>query len=62
MNTIYLNMKTAEGIETVDEFTIEEGQKRSEFNAYVRKMIGEYHLSGMSVYSSIRCTKEWKNK
>ena len=60
--TIYLNMKSSQGVETVDEFSQEQGQSPKEFYAYVRQMKGEYNLAGMVVYSSSRCTKDWKNK
>ena len=60
--TIFLNLRTSQGVETVDEFTRELGQSPKEFRAYVSKMVGEYHLSGMSVYRSSRCTRDWKNK
>jgi hypothetical protein len=59
---IYLNMKTSQGIETVDEFAREEKQNPKEFRAYVSQMVKEYHLAGMQVYKSSRCTKDWKNK
>ena len=62
MNTVYLNMRTSQGVETVDEFT--RGQDAPEnwgdFFAYVREMIRNYHESGMSVYRSSRATKEWR--
>lgn len=60
MSTIYLNMKTSQGIETVDEFTREPGQDPRDFRKYVSKMVQEYRLAGMAVYRSSRCTKEWK--
>lgn len=59
---IYLNIKTSEGVETVDEFTREEGQSPKEFRQYVLKMEREYQIAGMNVYKSTRSTKEWKNK
>jgi hypothetical protein len=62
MKAIYLNMKTSQGIETVDEFSKEENQTPKEFRAYVSKMVQEYHLSGMPVYRSTRPTKEWASK
>ena len=62
MQTIYLNMKTSFGVETVDEFTREPGQSFKEFRAYVSKMVSEYHLAGMHVYRSSRCTKDWATK
>lgn len=55
-------MKTTQGVETVDEFTREEGQSPIEFRKYVNSMVKEYHLSGMAVYKSSRCTKEWRAK
>lgn len=62
MTTIYLNMKTNSGVETVDEFTKEEKQTNKEFRAYVSEMVSNYHLAGMNVYRSSRCTKDWKQK
>lgn len=58
---VYLNMKTNFGTETVDEFEREEGQTPKEFRQYVNQMVKEYHLSGMNVYKSSRCTNEWRN-
>ena len=54
-------MQTSQGVETVDEFSREEGQTPKEFRAYVSKMVQEYHLAGMNVYRSSRCTKDWKD-
>ena len=62
MQNIYLNMKTSEGVETVDEFSLEEKQSNREFNLYVREMVKEYHLASMNVYRSSRCTNDWKSK
>ena len=58
--TIYLNMKTNQGIETVDEFTRTTESIR-EFRKYVNKMLTEYRVDGMAVYKSQRSTKDWKN-
>jgi hypothetical protein len=60
--SIYLNMRTKQGVETIDEFNRDANQSPKEFRQYVQKMITEYHLAGMNVYRSIRCTKEWKRK
>lgn len=60
--TVYLNMRTTQGVETVDEFTKEIGQDFKTFRAYVSKMVQEYHIAGMPVYRSSRPTKEWANK
>lgn len=62
MKAAYLNMKTSQGVETVDEFSRKEGQSPIEFRKYVSQMIREYHIAGMSVYRSSRCTKDWANK
>jgi len=62
MKPVYLNMRTSSGIETVDEFAREEGQNPIEFRRYVSEMIEGYHLAGMKVYRSSRCTNDWKNK
>lgn len=62
METIYLNMRTSQGVETVDEFTQEIGQNWKDFRKYVREMVQEYQLTGMNVYRSSRSTKEWREK
>jgi hypothetical protein len=62
MKTVFLNMKTSEGVETVDEFTREQNQNPIEFRKYVNQMVKEYHLTGMNVYKSSRSTKYWKQK
>jgi hypothetical protein len=60
--TIYLNLKTNLGTETVDEFSRETSQSPKDFRKYVNDMVKEYRLAGMSVYKSSRSTKEWRNK
>lgn len=62
MKTIFLNIKTNLGTETVDEFTIEEGQTLKDFKKYVNEMVNEYQTAGISVYKSSRSTNDWKNK
>lgn len=61
--TVYLNIKTSQGVETVDEFTLGSDDAPSnirEYRKYVRDMVKNYHMSGMAVYQSRRCTNEWK--
>jgi hypothetical protein len=58
---IYLNYKTTQGTETVDEFQRKLNQSPIEFRKYVSQMISEYSLAGMNVYRSSRCTKDWNN-
>lgn len=53
----YINIKTEDGIETIDEF-----ETAKEAN----KMIKEYYLvyqgTGYSPYMSSRCTKDWRGR
>jgi hypothetical protein len=58
----YLNMKTVYGTETVDELNETDFLYFKEFRTELRRLINEYHLAGMQVYISSRCTNEWKNK
>lgn len=62
MSKVYLNWRGPAGRETVDEFTpginAPSGRK---FRAYVRRMVSEYHMSGMIVYVSSRPCKGWAN-
>ena len=64
MTTIYLNTKTREGVETLDQFTQGEDapSKYSEFKKYVREMAYSYYVSGQNVYLSIRSTKKWRER
>jgi benzoyl-CoA reductase/2-hydroxyglutaryl-CoA dehydratase subunit BcrC/BadD/HgdB len=60
--TVYLNMKTNNQTETVDQFTRGEDapQDPRKFRKYVNEMVREYHMSGMPVYKSSRACKDWK--
>lgn len=60
MITRYINIKTNYGVETVDEINKSDFPTYPEFKKELRRLIYEYRLAGMMVYSSIRCTKEWK--
>ena len=61
MKTIYFNMKTSYGTETVDELSKEDFETWKDFYREVRRLVLEYHICGMNVYTSKRCTKDWKN-
>jgi len=56
----YLNMVTSYGVETVDQLEQKDFNSYTEFKAELKRLINEYRLSGMNVYSSQRCTKDWK--
>jgi hypothetical protein len=62
--TIYFNIKTSQGVETIDEFTRGEHtpQNLKEFKAYLNTMLNEYHMTGQIVYKSNRSTKDWREK
>ena len=64
MKTIYLNIRTQYGVETVDQFTQGENapQNYREFRKYVNEMARNYREAGMHVYQSQRATKDWKDK
>lgn len=57
----YLNMKTNYGIETIDELDPKDFGSYREFRTELKRLVGEYHLAGMPVYTSQRCTKDWKS-
>ena len=63
--TIYLNTKQYGEVETVDQFTM--GSENApgnyrDFKKYVNEMVSNYNLSGQNVYTSKRCTNDWKQK
>ena len=62
MKTIYLNLKSQYGIETVDQFTQGEDapQNYKEFRKYVNEMVRNYREGGMHVYKSQRATRDFK--
>ena len=55
----YFNIKSVYGVETVDELNRKDFKTYREFKNEVRRLLGEYHLSGMNVYLSSRCDKTW---
>lgn len=56
----YINIKTSDGVETVDEFDYNTLEDRKEFKRCLR----EYILSDPynNYYSSQRCTKDWNER
>lgn len=57
----YLNMRSVYGVETVDQISSEDWPNQKEFIKELRSMVSNYHLAGMNVYVSQRCTNDWKN-
>jgi hypothetical protein len=59
---IYINLKSCYGVETVDQLSKKDFSSYKDFIKELKRLLYEYHLAGMAVYSSSRCTKDWKNK
>lgn len=59
--TRYINIRSNYGVETVDQLSIDEFDSYLAFNKELRRLVSEYRLAGMDVYTSQRCTKEWKD-
>ena len=57
---IYLNLKTAQGIETVDQLERNDFESFKEYKIELKNMIINYRLAGMNVYKSQRACKDWK--
>ena len=57
---IYFNMKTNFGVETVDQCINSEWETNKLYKAEIKSMLSNYHLAGMDVYLSSRCTNDWK--
>ena len=55
----YLNMQTNYGVETVDELSSEDFETKKAFRAELNRLVSEYHMAGMPVYTSSRCAKDW---
>ena len=58
----YINLKSSYGVETVDELSEKDFTTYKDFLKEFKRLLSEYRLAGMAVYSSNRCTKEWRNK
>lgn len=58
--TRYLNMKTGQFTETVDELSRKDFRSTREFKKELQRLVAEYRLSGMSVYVSQRPDRSWK--
>ena len=59
----YINVKTAQGVETIDEFDSADFPDSKAFRAEVRRCLAEYKtIYGSSVWSSSRSTKDWRER
>jgi hypothetical protein len=61
--TLFINWRGGSGLETIDEFSPEDGQSLKEFRKYVREMLKEHQLSGCNgAYISRRACRAWSEK
>lgn len=61
----YLNIKTSQGVETIDQLNESDFNTHKEFISELKRLKNEYRLASSyysSIYSSQRCTKDWRNK
>lgn len=58
--TRYINYHGQNGIETVDQLELKDFESRKAFNKELKRLLNEYRITGMDVYHSQRCTKDWK--
>ena len=52
--TRYINFKTSQGVETVDQLERQDFESYKAFKIELNRLINEYRLSGMAVYISQR--------
>ena len=57
---VYFNIKTQGVVETIDEINPKDFPTYEAFIKEKRRLLTEYHIAGISTYSSQRCTNEWK--
>lgn len=55
--TRYINFKSSQSVETVDQLDSKDFKTMKEFKAELNRLITEYRLTGMSVYISQRQAK-----
>lgn len=56
----YINLKTNQGVETVDELNPKDFKTNKEFRTELRRLVKEYYIAGMNVYTSQKHDKTWK--
>ena len=57
----YFNFRSSQGVETVDELNSNDFATFKEFRKELKRLVGEYHLAGMNVYTSSRACKGWND-
>lgn len=57
---IYFNMRSYGYRETVGALDTQDFLSRKAFRIECKRLVSEYHMAGMPVYTSSRCCKGWK--
>ena len=58
----YLNTKHNGEVETIDQLDSNDFNSISEFRKERKRLVSEYRMAGISVYTSQRCTNDWRNR
>ncbi len=58
----YLNLRTSYGVETVDELNSSDFDSLKEYRQEKARLLNEYRVAGMSVYTSQRCDRTWNER
>ena len=58
-NTVFFNWRSPIGRETVDELSRDEFESEKAFCAEIRRLVAEYAIAGMAVYTSSRACQNW---
>ena len=60
----YINWKTSQGVETVDELDSNDFERLSAFYKALRRLVSEYIMAynDHSIYSSQRCSNDWRER
>ncbi len=58
----YYNIKTCHGVETIDELDRNDYATYRDYRDERRRLLLEYRLAGVAVYTSNRATREWRTK
>ena len=59
----YLNIKTSEGVETIDELNEKDFNTCKEYRTELKRLLNEYRTASnwhAGIYTSQRCTNDWK--
>ena len=59
----YLNIKTSEGVETIDQIDRKDFKTYKEYCTELKRLKNEYRIASdyySTIYTSQRCTNDWK--